>query len=40
MKSCSRCGIWKQDREFYLDRRTDSKGRARMRRIYHERKAA
>lgn len=60
MKSCSVCGEWKSDREFYPDRRTDAKGyarsangrhhackqcerdsaRDRMRRIYHERKAA
>lgn len=60
MKSCSRCGYWKSDREFYRDGRKDSKGHARsangrhhaciecereaardrMRRIYHERKAA
>ena len=60
MKSCSDCGLWKQDSEFYPDRRTDARGhkrsangrhhaciqcerdaaRDRMRRIYHERKAA
>jgi hypothetical protein len=60
MKSCSCCGLWKQDREFYPDRRKDAHGHARsangrhhacidcerenarqrMRRIYHERKAA
>lgn len=26
MKSCSTCGYWKQDREFYEDRRNDAGG--------------